>query len=147
MIKKKIQLDSTLLIKNKFQFSHTIDELLHFDKQLKSYLKECNTYDRKYFYGCLHILCENELLFSNWLSLERQVCQKNLDAMFANLNQTGMDDKSSSLDLLGSDKQLNDIWCCDYSDIDKMKPPHCAESFMSMVKAITGILLIILIFD
>ncbi len=60
--------------------------------------------------------------------------------MFANLNQTNSD-QASLPDLTSTikmDKNLNDIWCCDYSDVDTMKPPHCAESFMSMIKAITG---------
>lgn len=103
-------------------------------------------YDNQSCYTCLHILCENDSLFTTWINVERQVCQKKLDMMFVNLNQnslvsnsdsTGSNSKQPSLNLLGNDKQINDIWCCDYSDIDKMKPPHCAESFMSMIKAIT----------
>jgi len=124
------------LIKNKFQFSHTVDELLLFDAQLKSELKEFMLYDGRFFSGSLQILCQNEHLFTNWINLERHVCQKKLDMMFisspiGNLEETG------SLNLLNADRRSSDVWCCDYSDVDKMKPPHCAESFMSMIKAIT----------
>ena len=92
-------------------------------------------YDDRYSYDCLHILCENEQLFQHWISLERQVCQKKLDAMFE------MNDAASGAENilnLNPEKHMNDVWSCVYSDIDKMKPPHCAESFMSMINAITG---------
>lgn len=60
-----------------------------------------------------------------------------------NLNGSGstensQQEASDGLYSLSLDKQFNDVWSCDYSDIDKMKPPHCAESFMAMIKAITG---------
>ncbi len=85
-IKQKLNSDLNALIKNKFQFSHTIDELLMFDAQIKCYYKEF--YEKRNFYSCLHILCENETIFSNWINLQRQVCQKKLDQLFANLNHT-----------------------------------------------------------
>lgn len=149
LVKKKINMDLHILIKNKTQFSHSINELFLFDMQLKTYLKDFIFYDTTSFYSCLHILCENDSLFTTWINVERQVCQKKLDMMFVNLNQNSSmsspdltepnsKQQSVSLNLLGIDSQINDIWCCDYSDIDKMKPPHCAESFMSMIKAITG---------
>lgn len=144
LIKKKINKDLHVLMKNKFQFSHSVDELLLFDKQLKNNLHESSFfYDSQHVYGCLHILCENDLLFSNWISLERQVCQKKLDTMFVNLlpcgpqGSHGSNQEQNVLLNLNGDKQLDDVWACDYSDIDKMKPPHCAESFMSMINAIT----------
>lgn len=124
-----------VLIKNKFQFSHSVDELLLFDNQLKNYLKEFTMYDDRYSYDCLHILCENEQLFHHWISLERQVCQKKLDTMFVVNDPTAPG--GENLLNLNAEKQMNDVWACVYSDIDKMKPPHCAESFMSMINAIT----------
>jgi hypothetical protein len=141
-----------LLISDKFQFSHTIDELLLFDAQLKNYLKELMIYDTVSFVSCMNVLCKNEDFFFNWLYLERLLCTKKIDQMFAFLNRTNLvnldsmsltenksTEKSAQTMLsLNEEKSYFDIWQCNYSDVDKMKPPHCAETFMAMIKAISG---------
>lgn len=141
LIKNKIDHDLIMLIKDEFLFSHTIDELLLFDQQLKSYLKELGIYEKcDNFVSCMNVLCRNEEFFSNWLNLERLICTKKIDKIFAYLNKTNVElaDQGTSLSLLSQQaKNSNDIWQCNYSDVDKMKPPQCAETFMSMIKAIS----------
>lgn len=148
LIKNKIDFDLNLLIKDKFQFSHTIDELLLFDIQLKTYLKEQMVYESENFTSCLNVICKNEEFFSNWLNLERLLCTKKIDQMFAYLNKTNLEPldsndpggkQSHKTFSLNDQKSYYDIWQCNYSDVDKMKPPHCAETFMSIIKAISGI--------
>ena len=87
LVREKVYFDVNNLLKNQKNFSHTIDELISFDSQLKSYLK--TTVDGRKLeknkqgsYSCLHIICENNLIFSQWLNLERQSCQKNVDLIF-----------------------------------------------------------------
>jgi hypothetical protein len=141
------------LLKNQVQFSHTIDELLLFDSQLKTYLPDFKLHVRgNKLYTCLHFICQSQTFFSHWLSLERQVCQKKLDVIFSYLTpvssgggagaggSSGDADKSISAILhnetagQNADK-LNEIWSCNYADVDAMKPPQCAESFVLMLKA------------
>ena len=95
-------------------FSHTIDELLLFNKQLSNYFDYPSD-----AYNCLNILCDNETLFSKWLELEYKICTKKIDLMFANHNNA-------------------EIWACNFADIDENKPPHCTEAFMLLIKTISG---------
>lgn len=139
LIKEKLEFDLNSLLKNQVQFSHTIDELISFNSQLTTYLKSTE-FQTDNTYSCLHVICENSILFSHWLNLERQVCQKKLDLLFSNLllsNSINSADESAKSLLLNNEKLLNEIWSCSYGDVDSMKPPNCAESFILMVKAIT----------
>lgn len=133
------------LVKNQVQFSHTIDELILLNSQLENYLKSTQSTVANN-YTCLHVICENSHLFSHWLNLERQVCQKKFDSMFSSLttNSLALEDPSLlnskttfNLSMLNNDKLLNEIWSCNYSDVDAMRPPQCAESFIMLIKAIT----------
>ncbi len=121
MINDKIQEDFEKYLKNdESNFSHTIDELLLFNKQLNSYFQYPISDD--YFsssYNCLNILCENEEIFSNWLQLENKICVKKVDSLFSDHNKA-------------------ETWACNFSDIDENKPPHCTEAFMLMIKTISG---------
>lgn len=155
LVREKINFDLNSLVKNQKQFSHTIDELISFDNQLKSYLKTIIDVkqlekNKPTIYTCLHIICENDLIFSQWLNLERQICLKKVDLIFTGLNTKSTISAIASLnDLLMSedstnkkqaslfDEQTSEIWACNYSDVDSMKPPSCAESFVLMIKAIT----------
>jgi hypothetical protein len=59
-------------------------------------------------------------------------------------NSAGVDSpqngERSIIDLLNGkensaqNQKINEIWSCNYSDVDTMKPPHCAESFILMLK-------------
>jgi hypothetical protein len=121
MVKEKIEDDFNKYLKNdELNFSHTIDEILLFDKQLHTYFQY--PLDA---YNCLNILCDNEVIFSNWLQLEYKICTKKVDLMFSNCNNT-------------------EIWTCNFADIDENKPPHCTESFMLLIKTISGIFSLVL---
>ena len=113
MVKEKIEDDFNKYLKN--DCSHTIDEILLFDKQLHTYFQ----YPLE-SYNFLNILCDNEVIFSNWLQLEYKICTNKVDLMFSNCNN-------------------NEIWACNFADIDENKPPHCTESFMLLIKTIPGI--------
>lgn len=148
LAKEKLELDLDSLLKNQVQFSHTLDELLLFDAQLKSYLKSSVLVSGSLStqsYTCLHFVCENTPLFNHWLSLERQVCQKKVDLMFSYLTTASSAIDNSNQDggktlnsLIRNENQdldkLNEIWSCNYSDVDSMRPPQCAESFILMLK-------------
>ncbi len=135
LISEKFDYDFTkYLIHNEIQFSHTIDELLIFDQQLKTYLnntlvQQHNKLNKKilndlelqlHSLSSLYILCDNETIFAHWLQIEYTVCLKKVDIMF-------------------SSKNMNEIWHCNFADIDEFKPPHCTESFMLLIKTISGI--------
>jgi hypothetical protein len=151
LIKEKLELDAASLIKNQIQFSHTIDELILFSSQLDTYLSYdgSKTSRATNIYSSLHVICENPRLFSHWLSLERQLCQKKLDTLFISLNRgtRSSDDKETTSNssskptanfslFNNNEKLIDEIWSCSYGDVDEMKPSHCAESFILMIKAI-----------
>ena len=85
MINDKIQEDFNKYLQNdELNFSHTIDELLLFNKQLNNYFQYPISDDYlSSSYNCLNILCENEAIFSNWLQLEDKICTKNVDLLFS----------------------------------------------------------------
>lgn len=116
----------------------------------------------------LHLICENNRFFHHWLNLERQLCQKKLDMLFISLspvqqsndptkkNNTstaasptstvaGSSSSSSSTQVNGlfnnNEKLIDEIWSCKYADVDVMKPSYCAETFVLIIKAITGTVL------
>jgi len=142
LIKQKINIDLPYLINHNKLFSHTIDELLLFDVQLKNYLKEQLVYENQNFISCMNILCENEDFFSNWLNLERLSCTQRIDQMLQKHQHSSSSILNSEMSLasLNEEKIYYDIWKCNYSDVDKMKPPQCAETFMLITKAISGML-------
>jgi hypothetical protein len=128
---------------------------LTFDAQLKVYL---NSIDPKYstakIYSTLHVLCENKPLFHQWINVERQSYQKKVDAMLNSLNSNSQSlsgdlanssNESEALNktkpthsILENDKSKDSVWSCLYADVDSLKTPYCAESFMLMVKSIKG---------
>ena len=135
LIREKIALDFESLIKNPVVFSHTIDELLEFNSQYKNFIGYLANHHTSKCYTTLHVLCENDEMLEQWINLERDVCQKKVDNLFSCLNHDG-DEKANIFSL--SNKSQNELWSCNYADIDLMKPPHCAESFVLLIKAISG---------
>ena len=132
MIGEKLEYDIKSLIKNQQQFSHTIDEIIHFDTQIKSLLKAFETdFNHKHF-SLLHILCENNLFFSEWINLERLISQKKIDGIFTGLNSE-FDKKDTTISSLVN-QDRSEIWACNYSDVDQMKPSICAESFILILR-------------
>lgn len=173
LIGEKLDQDLSSLLKNQVQFSHTIDELILFANQLDTYLSiasadvanssATSSTIKSLSYTTLHLICENGRLFSHWINLERQICQKKLDMLFITLNRiqqpndhhqfqpdsqtssptigssSSNNTNSSSLIFNNTEKLIDEIWSCKYADVDVMKPSHCAETFVLMIKAITGI--------
>jgi hypothetical protein len=167
---QKLAIDTNSLLQNTNRFSHFIDEILLFDKQLKNYLDSQLAINDQYLnnyedddISCLNLMCSRRpLLFAQWLHLERQSCQKKVDRMFATFNASSVaavtNSTTSLLDgggqflssvlttdrFLASKKSSNnskedeEIWKCSYSDVDTMKPPQCAETFMMLIKSITS---------
>jgi hypothetical protein len=160
LVGEKLDLDLNNLLKNQMQFSHTIDELILFSNQLDTYLNMASSSETTKThspYTTLHLICEKAALFSHWIGLERQLCEKKLDMLFISLNrlqQTGQGENSlisskssggvsssspSSMIFNNNEKLIDEIWSCTYSDVDSMKPSQCAETFVLMIKAITGL--------
>ena len=92
MIKEKLETDASILVKDQAKFSHTIAELIEFDKQLKEVITT-NVLDSNFFknwinLSSLNFLCESRVLFASWIQLERQLCLNKVDLMFTSLNYT-----------------------------------------------------------
>jgi hypothetical protein len=128
LLKEKFDHDfEKFLVNSEVQFSHTVDELLLFDSQLKDYLNKTLIYYHKQNKtplsdtdsSPLNILCDNDKVFAHWLQLEYTVCLKKVDLMFAS-------------------KNLSEVWLCNFADVDELKPPHCVESFMLLIKTVSG---------
>ena len=120
--------------------------MLQFDMQVKTFFNDINLMYSNRCHSGFHILCENKALFREWLNLERQLSQKKVDLMFNSfdngeiMNLVEKSEKSNdnpkSGSILSNLNQKNEIWSCIYSDIDEMKPPRCAESFILILKSI-----------
>ncbi len=120
-------------------FSHTIDELLEFNSQYTNFIGYLEKHHTNKCYTTLHVLCENGDMLEQWINLERDVCQKKVDNLFSCLNRDNSLTNEEKVNIFSlSNKNEKEIWSCNYSDIDLMKPPHCAESFVLLIKAISG---------
>ena len=109
-----------------------MDEIIHFNAQIKSLLKDFESDYNHTQFSLLHILCENNLLFSEWINLERVISQKKIDGIFTVLNAEFEMKYTSISSLVNQDR--SELWACNYSDVDQMKPSHCAESFILILR-------------
>ncbi|XP_058273582.1 RAD50-interacting protein 1 [Hemibagrus wyckioides] len=109
---EKLAHDAPRLLYDDALFCHLVDEVLQFEKELRS----THAYPSKYP-GALHILLE-ENVFQKWLSVERKMALEKVDAM---LSAEG-----------AWSSQYKDI-----SDMDELKAPDCAETFMTLLLVIT----------
>ncbi|XP_076818312.1 RAD50-interacting protein 1-like isoform X2 [Clavelina lepadiformis] len=98
-------------------FSHVVDEVLMFDRELRSAYNIPDMVLK--IYGPL-IVFSQPTCMKKWLTIERLFAVERLDALL------------SSDDAWKSKFELSDI-----DDVDEMKTPECAESFVSMLLAIT----------
>ncbi|XP_071840585.1 RAD50-interacting protein 1-like [Apostichopus japonicus] len=109
---KKLKIDIPDIIFDDQLLSHTIDELLLFDKELRS----------QYGYpdhepGCLHVLTEKQC-FEKWISVEKNFAGQKMDVLLASKT----------------------AWISQYKDvtnIDDAKVPECVENFMTLILVIT----------
>ena len=119
------------------QFSHTIDELISFDTQFKSYLKslDLNEKSSKY-YTCLHLICENSLIFNQWINLERQVCQKKVDLIFSAINQCSINLLNQTTDESNQiDNKSNKLSLFNDNTSDNFEVPAVKEEKSEEVKS------------
>ncbi|XP_056140209.1 RAD50-interacting protein 1 [Lampris incognitus] len=112
LAQEKLASDAPRLLYDDTLFCHLVDEVLHFEKELR------NTYSYPVSLpGTLHILLEENTL-QKWLAVEKKMALEKVDAM---LSAEG-----------AWSSQYRDI-----SDIDELKAPECAETFMTLLLVIT----------
>nr|XP_004652940.2 RAD50-interacting protein 1 isoform X1 [Jaculus jaculus] len=112
LVLEKLSNDIPCLLYDDSLFCHLVDEVLLFERELHSVHGYPDT-----FANCMHILSE-ETCFQRWLTVERKFALQKMDSM------------------LSSDA----AWVSQYKDItdvDEMKVPDCAETFMTLLLVIT----------
>ncbi|GFR73909.1 RAD50-interacting protein 1-like [Elysia marginata] len=112
VVMEKIIHDLPELAYEEANFSHLIDEVLLFDSELR------NTYlYPPILPGCLDVLCLPDAL-TKWLIIEKKFAMQKIEQM---LNSPTC-----------WESQYKDI-----SDLDEVRVPECAESFMMLLQTIT----------
>ncbi|XP_026857994.1 RAD50-interacting protein 1 [Electrophorus electricus] len=112
LAQEKLAHDAPRLLYDDALFCHLVDEVLQFEKELRT----THAYPSSYP-GALHILLE-EAVFQKWLSVERKMALEKVDAMLS----------------------TEGAWSCQYrdiTDVDELKAPDCAETFMTLLLVIT----------
>ncbi|OXB56316.1 hypothetical protein ASZ78_009647 [Callipepla squamata] len=112
LILEKLAADIPFLLYDDTLFCHLVDEVLLFERELYSvhgYLSSLPS--------CMHILSE-ESCFQRWLTVEKKFALQKMDSML-----------SSEAAWVSQYK--------DISDVDEMKVPDCAETFMTLLLVIT----------
>ncbi|XP_059140447.1 RAD50-interacting protein 1-like [Physella acuta] len=112
LVMEKIVNDLPHLVYDEANLSHIIDEILLFDSEIR------NTYSYPPILpGCLDVLCLPEAL-NKWLIVEKKFAMQKIEQML----------QSPSC----WDSQYKDI-----EDLDEVRVPECAESFMILLHTIT----------
>ncbi|XP_040450305.1 RAD50-interacting protein 1 [Falco naumanni] len=112
LILEKLAADIPCLLYDDTLFCHLVDEVLLFERELYSvhgYLSSLPS--------CMHILSE-ESCFQRWLTVEKKFALQKMDSML-----------SSEAAWISQYK--------DITDVDEMKVPDCAETFMTLLLVIT----------
>ncbi|CAL8242344.1 unnamed protein product [Merluccius merluccius] len=112
LAQEKLASDAPRLLYDDTLFCHLVDEVLQFEKELRS----THSYPAS-LPGLLHILLE-EATLQKWLTVERKMALEKVDAMLS----------------------AEGAWSCQYrdiSDVDELKAPDCAETFMTLLLVIT----------
>ncbi|KAA0721042.1 RAD50-interacting protein 1 RAD50 interactor 1 [Triplophysa tibetana] len=112
LVQEKLAHDAPRLLYDDAMFCHLVDEVLQFEKELRT----THSYPLSYP-GVLKILLE-ESVFQKWLSVERKMALEKVDAMLS----------------------AEGAWSSQYKDItdmDELKAPDCAETFMTLLLVIT----------
>ncbi|XP_044533335.1 RAD50-interacting protein 1 [Gracilinanus agilis] len=112
LVLEKLAADIPCLLYDDNLFCHLVDEVLLFERELQSVHGYPST-----FPSCMHILSE-ETCFQRWLTMERKFALQKMDSML-----------SSEAAWISQYK--------DISDVDEMKVPDCAETFMTLLLVIT----------
>nr|XP_019600937.1 PREDICTED: RAD50-interacting protein 1 isoform X1 [Rhinolophus sinicus] len=112
LVLEKLAADIPCLLYDDNLFCHLVDEVLLFERELHSVHSYPGT-----FANCMHILSE-ETCFQRWLTVERKFALQKMDSML-----------SSEAAWISQYK--------DITDVDDMKVPDCAETFMTLLLVIT----------
>ncbi|XP_006925439.1 RAD50-interacting protein 1 [Pteropus alecto] len=112
LVLEKLAADIPCLLYDDNLFCHLVDEVLLFERELHSVHGYPGT-----FANCLHILSE-ETCFQRWLTVERKFALQKMDSTL-----------SSEAAWISQYK--------DITDVDEMKVPDCAETFMTLLLVIT----------
>ncbi|XP_062071414.1 RAD50-interacting protein 1 [Lepus europaeus] len=112
LVLEKLAADIPCLLYDDNLFCHLVDEVLLFERELHSVHGYPGT-----FANCMHILSE-ETCFQRWLTVERKFALQKMDSML-----------SSEAAWVSQYK--------DITDVDEMKVPDCAETFMTLLLVIT----------
>uniref|UniRef100_A0A672H5K9 RAD50-interacting protein 1 n=1 Tax=Salarias fasciatus TaxID=181472 RepID=A0A672H5K9_SALFA len=112
LVQEKVAFDAGRLLYDDVLFCHLVEEVLQFEKELRS------TYSYpKTFPGLLHLLLD-EAVLQKWLTVEKKMAVEKMDAMLS----------------------AEGAWSSQYKDIndmDELKAPDCAETFMTLLQVIT----------
>ncbi|XP_077018362.1 RAD50-interacting protein 1 isoform X4 [Tamandua tetradactyla] len=112
LVLEKLAIDIPSLLYDDNLFCHLVDEVLLFERELHNVHSYPGT-----FASCMHILSE-ETCFQRWLTVERKFALQKMDSML-----------SSEAAWVSQYK--------DITDVDEMKVPDCAETFMTLLLVIT----------
>ncbi|XP_071358097.1 RAD50-interacting protein 1 [Trachinotus anak] len=112
LVQDKVASDASRLLYDDVLFCHLVEEVLQFEKELRS-----NQSYPAVLPGLLHLLLDDAVL-QKWLTVERKMAVEKMDAM---LSAEG-----------AWSSQYKDI-----SDMDELKAPDCAETFMTLLQVIT----------
>ncbi|XP_045649400.1 RAD50-interacting protein 1 isoform X1 [Ursus americanus] len=112
LVLEKLAADIPCSLYDDTLFCHLVDEVLLFERELHSVYGYPGT-----FANCMHILSE-ETCFQRWLTVERKFALQKMDSML-----------SSEAAWISQYK--------DITDVDDMKVPDCAETFMTLLLVIT----------
>ncbi|XP_076023482.1 RAD50-interacting protein 1 [Genypterus blacodes] len=111
-VQEKVSSDASRLLYDDALFCHLVEEVLQFEKELRS----SHSYP-SVLPGLLHLLLE-ETTLQKWLTVEKKMAVEKVDSM---LSAEG-----------AWSSQYKDI-----SDMDELKAPDCAETFMTLLQVIT----------
>nr|XP_006814775.1 PREDICTED: RAD50-interacting protein 1-like [Saccoglossus kowalevskii] len=112
IVTSKLSQDIPDLLYDENLLSHTIDEALLFDREVRSNFGYSASQP-----GCLHILTEHDC-YEKWVNVEKKFAVEKTDNLLASANAWT--------------SQYKDI-----SDVDELKVPECAENFMTLLLVIT----------
>ncbi|XP_068163261.1 RAD50-interacting protein 1 [Antennarius striatus] len=112
VVQDKVASDASRLLYDDGLFCHLVEELLQFEKDLRG----PHSYPAA-LPGVLHLLLDDAVL-QKWLVVEKKMAVEKMDAM---LSAEG-----------AWSSQYKDI-----SDMDELKAPDCAETFMTLLQVIT----------
>ncbi|XP_029019682.1 RAD50-interacting protein 1 [Betta splendens] len=112
LVQEKVASDASKLLYDDVLLCHLVEEVLQFEKELRS-----NQSYPAVLPGLLHLLLDDSILLK-WLTVERKMAVEKMDAM---LSAEG-----------AWSSQYKDI-----SDMDELKAPDCAETFMTLLQVIT----------